>query len=58
MLVKIEIKLNNTNEVILNIKYKMENNLKQPRRSVSLGSGQYSTEEIKLLYKHKNMLIY
>ena len=62
MLVKIEIKLNNTNEVILNIKYKMENNLKQPRRSVSLGSGQYSTEEINKIIiqtqKHADLLVY
>lgn len=62
MLVKIEIKLNNTNEVILNIKYKMENNLKQPRRSVSLGSGSYSTEEINKIIiqtqKHTDLLVY
>lgn len=61
MLVKIEIKLNNTNEVILNIKYKMENNLKQPRRSVSLGSGSYSTEEINKIIiqtqKHADLLV-
>ena len=62
MLVKIEIKLNNTNEVILNIKYKMENELKQPRRSVSLGSGSYSTEEINKIIiqtqKHADLLVY
>ena len=62
MLVKIEIKLNNTNEVILNIKYKMENELKQPRRSVSLGSGSYSTEEINKIIiqtqKHTDLLVY
>ena len=62
MLVKIEIKLNNTNEVILNIKYKMENELKQPIRSVSLGSGSYSTEEINKIIiqtqKHADLLVY
>lgn len=40
----------------------MENNFKQPRRSVSLGSGSYSTEEINKIIiqtqKHTDLLVY
>ena len=40
----------------------MENELKQPRRSVSLGSGSYSTEEINQIIiqtqKHADLLVY
>lgn len=40
----------------------MENNFKQPRRSVSLGNGSYSTEEINKIIiqtqKHTDLLVY